>query len=171
MKGADRLDGLIKDAQASKFGLMKFNFIMHRVIPFNMPHKIKVTKITADALHSSLPYVRKNLNHLKGIHACAIATLAEYTSGLFLLSKASSSQYRLIMKTLRVEYSYQGKTALTAEFGMTEAEMKTKVFSKLEKDGVCLETFEVKVVDAEKNLVATAFVDWQIKDWKKAKMK
>jgi acyl-coenzyme A thioesterase PaaI-like protein len=171
MKGADKLDGLMRSAKASKWGLMKFNFIMHRVIPFNHPHKIKVSHLDDNVLRSELPYMRKNLNHLKGIHACAIATLAEYTSGLFLLSKASSSKYRLIMKTLRVEYSYQGRTALTAEFGMTEAELEAKIWAPLKKEGVLLETFEIKVLDAEKNLVAIAYVDWQIKEWNKTKLK
>ena len=75
------------------------------------------------------------------------------------------------MKTLRVEYSYQGRTALTAEFGMTEAELEAKIWAPLKKEGVLLETFEIKVLDAEKNLVAIAYVDWQIKEWNKTKLK
>jgi len=171
MKAAAKMDVLLKDVQISKFGLMKFNFIMARVIPFNLPHKIKLRSLADTNIVTELPYIRKNLNHLKGIHACAIATLAEYTSGIFLLSKASSGKYRLIMKTLRVEYSYQGKTTLTAKFSMTDAEFKEKVMVPLDEVGVFLGTFSIEVRDTAENLVATAYVDWQIKDWQKTRTK
>ena len=84
------LNKIIKSAQSSNFGLWKFNFILHRVIPFNKPHNLKVVHIDSNKVVVNIPYKKSNLNHIKGLHACVQATAAEYASGLLLLSRLGS---------------------------------------------------------------------------------
>ena len=169
MKKAALLDTLLQGAKGSSFGIKKLNVVLQRVIPFNRPHRIQITSVTDDEIKTFMPYRRSNLNHLKGIHACGIATLAEYTTGIFLLKKAKSSGYRLIMKSIHVEYHYQAKSAVHAEFGINEATFEEKVRKPLAKEGVLLDEFIVKVYDTEENHIATATMEWQLKDWKKTK--
>jgi hypothetical protein len=171
MKALALLDSLIVGAQSSSFGLKKLNVILQRVIPFNRPHRIRITSVSDDEIRTTMPYRKSNLNHLKGMHACGIATLAEYTSGIFLLQKAKSSGYRLIMKSIHVEYHYQAKSAVHATFGLDEAAFDEKVRKPLAQEGVLLDDFIVKVYDTEENHIATATMEWQLKDWKKTKYK
>lgn len=169
MKSAALLDKLLVGAKGSSWGLRKLNMVMLRAIPFNLPHRLKVVEVSDDLLRTQMPYRRKNLNHLKGIHACAIATLAEYTSGLFLLQKASSSGYRIIMKSIFVEYHYQARSGVSASFGMSHEEFEKRVKRPLELEGKVLEDFQVEVHDTEGNHIATGTIRWQLKDWKKVR--
>ena len=86
-------DQLIDKAQNSSFYLRVLNWSLWRIIPFNKPHGIKIQKIESDGIVTTLPYKRKNLNHIKGLHACGMATLAEFTTGLMLLKKLDTSKY------------------------------------------------------------------------------
>ena len=171
MKSAAILDKLLDGAKDSSWGLRKLNFSLLRIIPFNLPHKLNISHVSGDRIETYLPYRRKNLNHLKGIHACAIATLAEYTTGIFLLQKASSEGYRLIMKHLHIEYHYQARSAVKASFGLSDQEFETRVKVPLSQNGVVLEDFTIKVYDMEENLIATGVITWQLKDWKKVRTK
>lgn len=171
MSQAEVMDRLIQGAKTSSWGLRKMNFILKRAIPFNAPHRIRVESISEKEVLVSLPYRKSNLNHLRGIHACAIATLAEYTSGIYLLQKARSSGYRIIMKSLHVEYLYQAKTGVSARFGMDDAAYEKRVAQPLAAHGVVLDNFVVEVHDSANNHIATATMEWQLKDWKKTSSK
>ena len=76
----------IEGAKKSRFGLFKLNFGLGFIIPFNKPHGIKVTAITDNSVSTIIPYRRKNMNHIRGVHACGMATCAEFASGLLLLT-------------------------------------------------------------------------------------
>ena len=91
--------GIFSRAKHSSFFLFLLNLILGYSIPFNKPHRIRVTAVHDNGVSVRLPYRRKNRNHLKGIHACALATAAEYASGLSLLL-VFGTEYRLIMKNL-----------------------------------------------------------------------
>src|SRR5688572_29492751 len=92
---------IFRKAKRSSFFRWLLNLLLGYAIPFNKPHRIRITAIHDDGVSVRLPYRRRNLNHLKGIHACALATTAEYTSGIALLT-AIGTDYRLIMKNLSV---------------------------------------------------------------------
>lgn len=167
MKSAERLDALLQQAKLSPSALKRLSFMLQWIIPFNRPHRIRVDALSDTLVKASLPYRRKNLNHLKGIHACAIATLAEYTSGLFLLQRAGAKGYRIIMERLEVDYHYQARSGIHASFGMTEREYEEMVSKPLEAEGRVSQILEVVVNDEQDNLIATAKVHWQLKDWSK----
>jgi acyl-coenzyme A thioesterase PaaI-like protein len=161
---------IVENAKTSSFGMWKLNFGLHRFIPFNKPHGIRIAKITEDSLTTIIPKRKVNHNHIKGIHACGMATCAEFCTGLVLLYKLGMKNYRLIMESLEIKFHYQAKTDITAYYEFTD-EMVKEIKATLEKDGVTYKKCEVKLHDTEGNLVATCYTNWQIKDWKKVKTK
>ncbi|MGB0167597.1 MAG: DUF4442 domain-containing protein [Luteibaculum sp.] len=166
-----KLAKLFEDAKTSAWGLKKLNFALKLGIPFNSPHGIKLIALSDNKAQSFIPYKRKNLNHIKGIHACAMATVAEFCSGLLLLSRLDPAKYRLIMQEMKVNYLYQGKSDITATFELSEEALNQELKTPLEKEGVVLYTAKINLHDVEKNLVAEAHTTWQIKSWEKVKMK
>ena len=161
----------IANAKTSKFGLWKLNFGLGMMIPFNKPHKIKIKTIEDDRVTTVIPYRRKNFNHIKGVHACGMATAAEFASGFLLLTKLGAKKYRLIMESLRMEYVYQAKTDIVAEFSINDAWIQEKVKTPLESNESIMVECEIKLYDTNKNHVATGYTNWQIKDWTKVKTK
>ncbi len=165
------LNQLVKSAQNSKFGKWKLNFILKRVIPFNKPHNIEVSSMDNHHVKVSLPYKRSNLNHLKGLHACALATAAEFASGLLLLNRLGAKKYRLIMESIQVSYHYQGKTNAIASFTMEEEEFQKEIMEPLNREGVCFKACKIDLNDIQGNLLCTVTTNWQIKIWEKVKTK
>src|SRR6187402_2284113 len=100
---------ITEKAKHSGFYLWVLNFFFERMVPFNMPHKFRITYVSDNSVRSLLPYRRRNLNHVKGLHACALATLTEMTSGFMLAVKLDPAKYRLILRRLEIDYLYQGK--------------------------------------------------------------
>lgn len=144
---------------------------LNKIVPFNGPHKFRVEEISANHLQTVLPYRKKNLNHLKGLHACALATLAEITSGFLLISRLNPRRYRIILKKLEMEYYYQAKMEAFARFEISEEWMQNEILNPLQKKGLVLLPCEVKIYDRDKNHLATGIAHWQIKDWKQVRTK
>jgi len=166
------LNEKIEKAKTSKFAMWKLNKMLQLGIPFNLPHKIQVVEIGDDYIKSKIPLKWRNKNHLNGIHACGLATVAEFTSGCVLLSKLGGfKKYRIIMESIEMKYHYQAKTDAIATFTATEEWLKKKVSEPLEKDGITYVRCEIPVHDTNGNLVATGYTNWQIKDWKQVKTK
>lgn len=165
------IERIIKKAKNSAFGLWKLNFILKRMIPFNRPHGLKVTKISKEKIEVILPFRKNNLNHIKGLHACGLATAAEFSSGLLLLYNLGFKKYRLIMQSLSVDYSYQGKTAATALFEISSEDLKNNIISILEKEGEVVYKGVIQVKDENGKLLCEATTHWQIKEWEKVKTK
>ena len=161
---------IVEKAKTSSFGMWKLNFGLHRYIPFNKPHGIKIAKITDDSFTTIIPKRKVNHNHIKGIHACGMATCAELCTGLVLLHKLGMKNYRLIMESLEIKFHYQAKTDITAEYTFLNSEVE-EIKLTLETEGVTYKKCEVKLHDTKGNLVATCYTNWQIKDWKKVNTK
>lgn len=164
-------EAIIKKASTSKWNLWKLNFFLHRYIPFNKPHNLKIVTINRQKVEVLLPYERNNRNHLKGLHACALATAAEYASGLLLLYKSGIGNYRIIMESLSVSYHYQGRSSAIAAFEMSDENFEHKVLHQLEKEGVVFIQCKIPVKDKEENLLCEVTTNWQMKKWDKVKSK
>lgn len=164
------IERLITRASKSKFQLWKLNRILWLGIPFNKPHKFRIKEIELGYAKISLPYKRSNLNHLKTIHACAMATCSEYVCGLVLGTRFSFNEYRLIMREIHMEYHYQGKMDAFCEFQFSKDEFE-QVQSAL--NGTDAHDIQLKIncIDKEGNHLSTATVVWQIKPWSKTKSK
>ncbi|NND77913.1 MAG: DUF4442 domain-containing protein [Flavobacteriales bacterium] len=169
-KGFQLLDSLMASAEKDGSGLRKLNWVMARAIPFNSPHRIKVKSVSDEKVVTSLPYKKRNLNHLKSLHAAALMTVGEYCSGLWIM-KRMGTKYRVIMKTISIEYHKQGRTDAMATYELPDSEFKEQIEKPLLKDGVVFHTCDVKITNADGDLLADAAVEWQIKDWAKVKTK
>ncbi len=154
---------LINQAEKSSFHLWKLNFLLGFVVPFNKRHNIKVSAINQGEFTTTIPYKKKNFNHIKGIHACGLATVAEYASGLSILYRLDVKKYRLIMKSIAVEYFYQAKMDAVAKVN------KPANFLSEGIDDVMDVKDEITINDKAGNHLATATIVWQIKPWEKVK--
>lgn len=165
------LNKIIKSAQSSNFGLWKFNFILHRVIPFNKPHNLKVVHIDSNKVVVNIPYKKSNLNHIKGLHACVQATAAEYASGLLLLSRLGFKDYRIIMEGMELSYLFQGKMDAEATFEIKEETLQNEIMIPLKKGEVIYYKCHISVKDKKGNELCIAKTNWQLKPWNKVKTK
>ncbi|MDN5203384.1 YiiD C-terminal domain-containing protein [Fulvivirgaceae bacterium BMA10] len=162
---------LIEKAKTSKFYLRALNFGLSRLIPFNRPHGIKILKVEDNQIKTILPFRGNNLNHIRGLHACALATISEFTTGLLLLNKLDPNVYRIILQHLEMDYHYQGKTDATATYELSDEWLQEHVLQPLQiQDSIVIEC-QVKVHDIENNHLATGKIHWQIKFWNKVKTK
>lgn len=160
---------LLAKARKSKFYLRLLNVVLRRVIPFNKPHGLKIVEVYDDGFRILLPYKRKNLNHVNGIHACALATLAEYASGLALMTNLASDDYRLIMKTMSMTYHYQAKTDVFITARFNKSWMEANVFFPLKNSDRVLPEVNTEVHDVQQNLICTGIIEWQVKKWNSVK--
>jgi acyl-coenzyme A thioesterase PaaI-like protein len=159
---------LIARAKSGKPGLL--SRIMQEVIPFNRPHRISVLKISSDECVVNLPDRRRNRNHLGTMHACAIATAAEFVSGLNVLEAFDITQYRLIMGRLEVDYLRRPKGGCTATSCWDEGKLQSAK-NDISKTGVAAFTLTSVVVDSLDIKVAEATIHWQVKSWEKVRVK
>lgn len=161
---------LFSKARRSQFFLYVLNRVLGYAIPFNRPHRIKITAVHDRGVSVRLPYKRKNLNHLKGIHACALATMAEYASGVSLLI-STGNDYRLIMKNISVTYHYQARMDAITSVQFEKNLIEEKIISILIAEDAVLFQNTIEVHDLMANHICTAMVEWQIKKWEKVKTK
>ena len=164
------LNKLLEKARHSALYLWILNNVLWRMIPFNHPHKFKIVGIGENNLKIELPYRKVNFNHIKGIHACALATLCEYVSGLSLLRKLPAEKYRIILKSIHMTYHFQGKMDVSAEFGVSNDALMDIAQSLQETDAIFRE-LPVEVFDKNNNHICTGLINWQIKSWDKVKLK
>ncbi|HYF70060.1 MAG TPA: DUF4442 domain-containing protein [Ohtaekwangia sp.] len=162
---------LVQRAQTSGFYRKLLNWGLNRMIPFNKPHGFEVIELGPDYLKVSLPYRKKNFNHIRGIHACALATVSEFTTGFLLVSKLDSGKYRLIMQRLEMDYHYQGKMDAVAQFQADDRWLEQHIYFPLKEQESVVVICEVKIHDKAGNHLTTGKVFWQIKEWQKVKTK
>jgi len=167
MNGFVRIPSLLKKARSSGFWLWVLNLLLGRLIPFNRLHGVRILTLGADRVQATAPYRRHNQNHLNGMHACCIATVAEFSSGVLFLSKLDARRYRLIMAGLEIEYHYQAMGAIVATTVLSDVELKTQVLKPLAEHAKVQTVVKTDVHDPQGNLVATARITWQIKSWDK----
>ncbi len=163
------IEKLIADAATSKFALWKLNFALLRGIPFNKPHNLEVIGISEHETVVRYPYKRSNLNHIKGLHACGLATAAEYAAGLTLLTKLGASKYRFILQSLEMKYHYQGKQDAIAKCRVDDERIRKEVIEPLTTDDAAYIKCETELYDVDGNHLSTGISTWQIKSWEKVK--
>ncbi len=109
---------------------------------------------------------------MKGLHACALATLTEITGGFIFVTQLDPAKYRIILKKLEVDYLYQGKTDAFGEFRITDTWMTEKVINPLKSlESVAEVISEVTIKDVKGNQLTQGRATWQIKGWDKVRTK
>jgi len=157
-----KADSLLQKAEKGGFWLWMVNRVLWRVIPFNGVHKPLIKNIQPNLIKTSLLLTRRNKNHLGGMHACALATLAEYSCGILML-KNFGSKYRLIMKSIHVDYHVQCRTDALCKFEL-QADRITEIREALLRNNKTELTCEVQILDLIGQTTCTAKVEWQLKE-------
>jgi len=170
-KGMIDPDRILQKAKGSAFYRRILNWSLDRMIPFNKPHGFRLMEIGDNHLKTLIPYRKKNFNHIRGLHACALATISEFTTGFLLVSKLDAKKYRLIMQRLEMDYHYQGKMDATAEFSAPDHWLASMIYEPLKNQDAVVVVCEVKIHDIHGNHLTTGKVHWQIKNWEKVKTK
>lgn len=158
-------------ARNSAFRLWLLNAVLLRTVPFNKPHALKVTGIKEDEITITARNIRPNQNHIKGIHACLLATLCEYVSGLSLLLQLDPKQYRIILKSIHMTYHYQAKQDVAVSFKLNKEDFNREIIQPLATAEAIFKEFPIEVYDQEQNHICTGLINWQIKSWKNVKLK
>ena len=164
------IHALIKKAQYSKKHLWLLNFTMNHAVKFNKPHSFKITEIGEQHVTTFAPYCKKNWNHVRGVHACAIATVGELAAGLVLMKTFAPKNYRVIMSSIHIDYHYQAKKDITAKATLP-VEAQKNILQALTQNDKILQSITADIVDADNTSIATVQSTWQIKDWKKVHTK
>lgn len=167
----DKLNALVQKAKHSKFYLWVLNMVLLRAVPFNNQHKLRVLYIGDNEVSIYAAYIRRNQNHIKGVHACVLATLCEYATGLSLLIHLSPKEYRIILKNINMTYHYQAKSDVFVKFKIDKKEIEEGILTPLKNQDAIFKEFTVDVYDAKNNHICTGLINWQIKAWEKVKTK
>jgi acyl-coenzyme A thioesterase PaaI-like protein len=167
----NRLQLQVQKAKDSKFHLWLLNTILLRTVPFNKPHGLKVVHIGDDDLTIEAKNIRPNQNHIKGIHACLLATLCEYVSGLSLLLKLDPKDYRIILKNINMTYHYQAKKNVRTTFSLPVDFFTKEILNPLQNAEAIFKEFAIDIYDEDQNHICTGLINWQIKSWKNVKTK
>jgi acyl-coenzyme A thioesterase PaaI-like protein len=162
---------LVEKAKSSAFYLWLLNWSFEQMIPFNRPHGFRIIEVGDYHVRTKIPYKTKNLNHLKGLHACALATLTEITCGFIFVMKLDPTKYRIILKQLQINYLYQGKTDAFGEFRVSPEWIQKNIFDPLQENESIEVVSEVNLVDANGKQLTNGKATWQVKDWTKVKTK
>ena len=150
--------------------LTLLNSILSWAIPFNAPHGFKLLEVKSDRVSAKIPLKRNNLNHIRSIHACALATGGEFCAGIYLLKIFPSTTYRLILSNLQVEYLYQAKTNVICIVTGNESR-NNQVMQEIQTSGKALIDLETVLKDETGNIVAKVLTKWQIKRWDQVRTK
>lgn len=165
------LSALVAKARDKPLYRWILGFALGRIVPFNQAHHFQVTQVMEEGMELRLPYRRSNRNHIGGLHACALATLAELTTGVTLLAALGTKQYRLILQRLEMEYHYQARQAVRARF-VADADWLTETIrTPLQTEPQVAVPCRIELYDEEQNHIATGIVHWQLKSWKEVKTK
>ncbi len=167
----NRLQQQVAKARKSPFQLWLLNAVLLRTVPFNKPHGLKVTGISDEGITITARNKRPNQNHIKGIHACLLATLCEYVSGLSLLLKLDPKAYRIILKNIGMTYHYQAKKDVSVTFQLSDSFFQNEIIAPLEQAEAIFKEFTIEVYDTDHNHICTGLINWQIKSWKHVKTK
>ncbi|MFY8036577.1 MAG: DUF4442 domain-containing protein [Cyclobacteriaceae bacterium] len=162
---------IIEKAKHSAFYLKLLNWALYRMVPFNKPHGFRIVEIGDYRLKTIMPYKHRNFNHIRGLHACGLATISEFATGFLLLSSLDMKKYRMILQRLEVNYLYQGKMDATAEFTISKEWMEENIVKPLQTNDSVVVPCEVKIHDLKGNHLTTGVVHWQFKEWSKVRTK
>ena len=161
----------ISKLPSGPFGRWLFNRVLWKMIPFNRSLGVRVEQFEPQKVMCRLPFKKSNCNHLRGLHACALATVAEYAAGLLLVQSFHPKQYRIIMAELNVSYKVQGKSDVLAICEITHEDIEC-LKMKICSDGQARIMLESVIVEEKtrKKLVVCQTL-WQVKPWQHLKNK
>lgn len=157
--------------KAKAGNLTWLNGIFKRILPFNAPHGIKIIGLEAEEVRVLLPSRRANQNHLKGMHACAMATACEFCSGMAVLIRFDMGDYRLIMSRLEMQYLRRPAPGDCIAVADVSVDLARQVHEEIDhaEDGASRFELPSRLLDANGDVVAKATVHWHVKPWSRVR--
>jgi len=134
----------------SVVGRKVFNFMLGRIVPYSGNIKAEVLELGDGKVTIAMKDRRAVRNHLKSIHAIALANLGELASGMAMFSKVSNST-RAIVVDLEIKYVKKARGRLVAT---GRANPPSIIDSPIKS------IVEAEIKDAEGDVVATIKVHW-----------
>jgi len=160
------LTQLIKRAQHSPTYLWLLNRLLNYVIPFNRPHGLKILSIAPEQVSVYVPFRRSNKNHVQTLHACALATASEFSSGILLLTQLDPKVYRLIIKSLEIKFLYRGTRPAIATATLSQEDLQRQVLDPLQNGAEAATCcFQSVCSDIDGNEISKTQVEWHVKAW------
>lgn len=132
-------------------GKWLFSKLIGFTIPYTGSIQPRVVSLQPGHAIVNLHDKRRVRNHLKSIHAIALANLAEFTTGIATLSGMPPGS-RAILTGLQVEYHKKAR-------GTLKSESRSNPPTEATEQSVVV---EAKIYDAEGDCVATGFATWLI---------
>jgi acyl-coenzyme A thioesterase PaaI-like protein len=100
------------------------------MIPYIRGHGFRVVKAITNETQVSLPFKRRNLNHVGTLHACSSATGLELAAGLSVLRAMSPQQIKPVIKSMEIEYFKPGKAVAYARCAYDAEELRSQIGSQ-----------------------------------------
>jgi acyl-coenzyme A thioesterase PaaI-like protein len=101
-----------------------FTLAFGRIVPFVATAGVRIDHVAENEVALSLTNRRRIQNHIKGVHASAMALLAETASGLVVGRNIPDATIPLI-KTLHMDYVKRARGGLRAIATLTPAQIAT----------------------------------------------
>lgn len=131
-------------------GRRVFNFMLGRTVPYSGNIKAEVLSLGDGKVVVAMKDRRAVRNHLKSIHAIALANLGELASGMAMFSKIPNST-RAIVVDLEIKYLKKARGRLVATGFANPPETV---------DSPTKSIVDAEIKDAEGDVVATIKVHW-----------
>lgn len=131
--------------------------LLERLGGLYVPHAarmgFRIEQLDERSIEVSMPDKRANRNHLRSLHAMALAHLAEYTTGLLTVYAVVPLGYRSILREFKIEYLAKGRGRVVGRAAI-----------KLPRGNLDKKDLAVKVdiVDRTGQVVARAVSTWRI---------
>lgn len=119
----------------------------------------RVENLTKRSIAVTMPDKRSNRNHLKSIHAMALAHLGEFTTGLLTLYALSPDGYRTILTKYEIEYLHKARGRITARATLELPKAKKGKSASLDKKDL---TVTAEMTDRSGTVVAKTTATWRI---------
>lgn len=129
--------------------------VVEKRCPFTVHAGMRVAYIDSDSVELVMEEIPENLNAFGLVHAGAICGMAETVAGMALFRHLDPAQVLILNTVLNIRFTHPPKGRLSAAVRVLPEEART-LMEEFEKKGKADKAIDVKVFDAEGNMVAQA---------------
>ncbi|MEE9351871.1 MAG: hotdog fold domain-containing protein [Thiotrichaceae bacterium] len=148
-----RLNNLPLSSAGRPVGQGIFNFLIGKMVPYTGTVKPRVRHLEPGFVRVEMKDRRAVRNHLKSVHAIALANLGEFASGVAMLTALPDS-VKAIVTHLEIDYKKKARGTLTAEGRAEPPEVITEDVESI---------VHAVIRDAENDVVAVVAVTWRLR--------